>query len=606
MLFNKPRNQYSNLGIHLGIVWLFMFLYRLVFVSKNSSFFPDFGFSDFLVGSWFDLITLSFFYLPFIIVCTLPLPDFVEEYRKIGRIICYLPVTVLIFFLNAWDVAFFSFTRKRVSFNYFKFLFSENEAGGLAVDYMTEFWWLILLFILSLVFIFYLFFKSKFLKIKMKRWYSWSLFLMILFASIITGRGGFQLKPIDILEVTKYTEVKNAPAALNSAFTILKTINYNELERKKYFSNQQAKQIFNPVQVTNELGFLSPKNNVVLIIFESFGSMYVGPNNKESFTPYFDSVLIQSMYFEHAVSNGQSSMDAVPAIIASIPSWMKESFILSSYNLNQYNSLPNILGEFGYSSAFFHGTTNGSMRFDSYAAAAGFDRYYGRTEYGNDAHFDGTWGIPDHHFLPWSIDKMNGMKEPFLSTIFTYSSHHPYTIPQDFKRPLRAGVDPICESLNYADYAFKDFWEKAKRQKWFENTLFVFCADHVGPTKRKDRGNLEWSFKIPIAFYHTSGKLPVIKSNETLQQIDIMPTIIDLLGVNTSYFSVGSSYFSQNRAPNMSFYNNNIVSMGPNIKPFIWSEIKEDIPEQNRNLALKIKAIYQQYINALIDNKMIP
>ena len=136
---------------------------KMNFLSSKISLSINFGFSDFLVGSWFDLITLSFFYLPFIIVCTLPLPDFVEGYRKIARIICYLPVTVLIFFLNAWDVAFFSFTRKRVSFNYFKFLFSENEAGGLAVEYMMEFWWLILLFILSLVFIFYLFFKSKFL-----------------------------------------------------------------------------------------------------------------------------------------------------------------------------------------------------------------------------------------------------------------------------------------------------------------------------------------------------------------------------------------------------------------------------------------------------------
>ena len=131
---------------------------------------------------------------------------------------------------------------------------------------------------------------------------------------------------------------------------------------------------------------------MVLIIFESFGGMYVGPNNKESFTPYFDSILTQSMYFEHAVSNGQSSMDAVPAILASIPSWMKESFILSSYNLNEYNSLPSILGKYGYCSAFFHGTTNGSMRFDAFSAASGFDKYHGRTEYANDAHFDGTWG----------------------------------------------------------------------------------------------------------------------------------------------------------------------------------------------------------------------
>ena len=160
--------------------------------------------------------------------------------------------------------------------------------------------------------------------------------------------------------------------------------------------------------------------------------------------------------------------------------------------------------------------------------------------------------------------------------------------------------------MNYADFAFKLFWEKAKRQDWFDNTLFVFCADHVGPTSRKDRGNLNWSFKIPIAFYHASGSLPIIDNDETLQQIDIMPTVFDLIGVETSYFSVGSSYFSQNRAPNMSFYNNNIVSMGPKKEPFIWNEIKENESKKNKQLSTKIKAIYQQYINALIDNRMIP
>ena len=85
-----------------------------------------------------------------------------------------------------------------------------------------------------------------------------------------------------------------------------------------------------------------------------------------------------------------------------------------------------------------------------------------------------------------------------------------------------------------------------------------------------------------------------------------MPTVFDLIGVETSYFSVGSSYFSQNRAPNMSFYNNNIVSMGPKKEPFIWNEIKENESKKNKQLSTKIKAIYQQYINALIDNRMIP
>lgn len=606
MRFIRPSRRYTVLFATLGWVWLFMFFYRVVFLLKNHSFFPDFGFKDYLVGSWFDLITIAFFYLPFVFCSTLPIPERFERIRKVLKVLCFVPATFVLFFLNSWDIAFFSFTRKRVSYHYFKFLFSENEAGILALEFISEFWWLILFFIFSLAAVFFIFSK-----LKVKNGIS-SLARSIVFCigiigmCVVLGRGGFQLKPIDVIEVSKYTSLKNAPAALNSAFTLLKTYNYSNLERKDFFSQEQADAIFNPVQHSNPANLLPNQTNIVLVIFESFGSMYVGPNNKESYTPFLDSVLEESMYFEHGVSNGQSSMDALPAIVASIPSWMKESFILSNYNLNQYNSLPNILAKHGYSSSFFHGPTNGSMRFDSFTLSTGFERYFGRTEYDNEEHFDGTWGIPDHHFLPWSIDVMNTMKKPFLSTIFTYSSHHPFTIPDEFKDITKEGPDLLCKSISYADFAFRDFWRKAKKQEWFDNTLFVFCADHVGPTSRKDRGNLDWSFNIPIAFYHSGGTLPKIKSNETMQQIDLMPTIFDLLNIDTEFFSVGSSYFSIEDMPNMSYYNNNIVTMGPSHKPIIWNELQNNPEQEDAEVVKKIKAIYQQYINRMLDNKMVP
>ena len=604
-MLEKPRNIYIILLAQLGIVWVFMSLFRVVFLLSNPSFFSDFSFLDYAVGAWFDLITISFFYLPFIFFSIAPFGEVFGRFQRFIKLALYLPITFIIFFLNAWDIAFFSFTRKRVSFHYFKFLFSENEAGILAIEFITEFWWLILFFVFSLTLVFYLFLKFKTRKSILSPLSSWLLCIVALFSAVIIGRGGFQLKPVDIIEVSKYTSLKNAPAALNSAFTMLKTIDYKDLEKKEFFTDLEADAIFNPFQRSVPAGILKDQTNVVLIIFESFGSMYVGPNNEESYTPFLDSILNKSMYFEHGVSNGQSSMDAVPAILASIPSWMKETFILSTYSMNQYNSLPGILKDNGYSSSFFHGPTNGSMRFDSFTLAAGFDKYYGRTEYDNEDHFDGTWGIPDHHFLPWSVDIMNGMPQPFFSTIFTYSSHHPYTIPEGFEDITKSGPDPLCKSISYADYGFRDFWLKARKQEWFNNTLFVFCADHVGPTSRKDRGDLDWSFKIPIAFYHESGVLPNIKANETMQQIDLMPTVLDLLNIETDYFSVGSSYLSGLDMPNMSYYQNNIVSMAPGRGPIIWNEIKDD-PNSDKAINRKIKAVYQQYINALVNNEMLP
>ena len=246
-MLKQPRNIYLTLIAQLTVIWVFMTLFRVVFLLWNPSFFSDFSFLDYAVGAWFDLITISFFYLPFIFFSVVPFNKRLERHRQKIKVLFYVPITLLVFFLNAWDIAFFSFTRKRVSFQYFKFLFSENEAGILAVEFIAEFWWLILFFISSLVLIFYLFLSFKTYKSNLNKFSSWSLCVVIMFLSVIVGRGGFQLKPVDIIEVSKYTSLKNAPAALNSAFTMLKTIDYKDLDKKDFFSKKEADAIFNPV-----------------------------------------------------------------------------------------------------------------------------------------------------------------------------------------------------------------------------------------------------------------------------------------------------------------------------------------------------------------------
>jgi phosphoglycerol transferase MdoB-like AlkP superfamily enzyme len=425
--------------------------------------------------------------------------------------------------------------------------------------------------------------------------------------TIIIGRGGFQLKPIGIIESTNYCSLKNSPAVLNSAFTIIKTYDFVGVEAKKYFSEQQANRLFNPIQKTHPQYILKGKPNVVFILLESFGTMYCGPASPESYTPFLDSILNESMYFDYGIANARTSMDALPTVVSSIPTWMNESFILSSYSSNQFQGLPSILKSDGYESAFFHGATNGSMRFDAYASAAGFDHYFGRTEYNNDKHFDGNWGIMDHHFMNWSIDRMSELKKPFFSMIFTLSSHHPFTIPKEFKKKVSRGPDPLCATISYVDFAFKAFWEKAQKQDWFENTLFIFCADHVGPTNRSDRTSLEWSHRIPIAFYHSSGELPKMDSGHPFQQIDILPTTLDLLNVKTDFFAIGVSCFSSKKLPKIAYSSENLISFDQNVEPLTWNE-KQNVKlskYQNKKIRL-IKAIYQQYTTSLRDNKMRP
>ncbi len=596
-----------NLIAKLGLVLVIMEFYRVLLLVSNTKSFKHFGFYEHLIGMWFDIITIALFFLPFIVISLLPLNAKLARFRKIFLLVIFISTALTVFFFNAWDVAYFSYTEKRTSYDYLIYMLNNPETGSLAGDFILEFWWLLLFFIMSFVAMIFFYIKLKQPETNVKSIKSWASLLIGIAITIVIGRGGFQLKPVGIIEATNYCTLENSPAVLNSAFTIIKTFDFVGVDEKNYFQEKEANKIFNPIQKAHPQYLLNNSTNVVFILFESFGTMYCGPASPESYTPFLDSVLNESMYFDAGIANARTSMDAIPTVVSSIPTWMNESFILSSYSSNQFQGIPSILHEKGYESAFFHGATNGSMRFDAFASAAGFDKYFGRTEYNNDKHFDGNWGIEDHHFMSWSIDRMNEMKKPFFSMIFTLSSHHPYTIPKEYKNKVKKGPDPLCATISYVDFAFEKFWKKAQKQPWFENTLFIFCADHVGPTNRSDRTSLEWTYRIPIAFYHPGGKLPKIKSGTQFQQVDILPTVLDLLNVQTNFFATGTSYFNKRKYPKIAYSNENLIAFNKRMEPLTWNEnLSGHWNKEDRNTIRLMKAVYQQYTRALIQNKMRP
>ena len=602
------RNTIFNLLSKLGIVLFFLEFYRILLLLTNSSSFPNFGFYDHLIGIWFDIITIALYFLPVVVFSLLPLQKSLEKSRTIFLLILFSLTSFVVYLFNAIDVAYFAYVNKRSSYNYLIHILTNEDSTALAGDFFIEFWWLVVLFVLSMIATIVGFLKIKNVAVDFKKVKNYFVLLLSVYITVIIGRGGYQLKPVNIIDSTNYSSIENAPAVLNSAFTILKTYNLKGVEKKVYFSESELDTYFNPIQTSRPQAILNSKPNVVFVLFESFGSMYVGPNNSESYSPFLDSILRQSMYFEDAIANSRTSMDAIPSVVSSIPTWMNESFILSSYSGNKIQSIPSILKKSGYSSLFFHGATNGSMRFDAYSSKAGFDNYFGRTEYNNEKHFDGNWGIWDHKFLPWTINRIDESKKPFFSLIFTISSHHPFSIPKEFRSKVKKNKeDPICVTISYADLAFKAFWEKAKTKKWFKNTLFIFCADHVGPTNRNNRVSLNHSYRIPIAFYHPSGKLPQIPENTGFQQIDILPTLLDLLNVKTKFYAFGTSYFNPKKQPKIVYSQENFICFRPGKKPLIWNDrLKKKWNREDLFVIQQMKAIYQHFSNDLIENEMVP
>lgn len=561
-MFNFVPPHVKILLKRLLIPLVFLSVTRILFYMFNASSFATAGITEFMSGAWFDAIAICLAYLPLAILYLFPLP--IRGYRLFQILFksLFFILTILIIALNLLDFEYFAYTSKRSTIDLFTVLAAGSDLKQNLISFATNFWHLLLMLAVS-VFIIWKWYKkigesTDTFKTKIPKFYLINSLSFIIGVGlfIIIGRGGFQLRPVGILEAANFTSSQNTALVLNTPFTMMKSLDQKALEEPNYFSSiEQTEKYFNPVQTSQPLHLLPDSTNVVIIILESFGSEFVGFTNNGgvSYTPFLDSLMGQSLTFTHGFANGKKSIEAVPSIFASIPSLMNDSYITSSYGSNKIVGLPELLKRFGYESAFYHGATNGSMNFDIFAKSIGFDHYVGRTEYNNEAHTDVTWGVLDEYFEPWAAQEMSKLQAPFLATLFTLSSHHPYFVPDNWKSKVKKGPQEICASINYGDHALRLFFEKAKKQKWYKNTVFILCADH-SPASTTPFYNLRTNtFQIPMAIFDASGTLKAEKRDGIFKQLDIYPSILDLLNIKTPFYSYGQSVFQKNDNQSFSY-----------------------------------------------------
>jgi phosphoglycerol transferase MdoB-like AlkP superfamily enzyme len=224
-----------------------------------------------------------------------------------------------------------------------------------------------------------------------------------------------------------------------------------------------------------------------------------------------------------------------------MPSWMDRPYSGSNYATNTIESLAGLLGESGYHTSFFHGGNNGTMGFDNFARLAGVTNYYGRNEYNNEKDYDGHWGIWDEPFLQFFARQLQVFPQPFFSSVFTLSSHHPYNVPMKYYDRFREGTIPILKSIQYADFALGEFFKTARYMPWYQNTLFVFTADHAAQSVERIYSSSTGRYAIPIAFFCPSDTVLRGTDSTVAQQIDIMPTVLNYLGYPRPFFAFGES-----------------------------------------------------------------
>lgn len=543
----------------LAVLWNLLLVYfvyqiaRLEYYVENRDYL-SYTWDIFQGGLLFDTSAILYTNALYVVMMLFPLH---WKENKIYHKVCqwlFVVVNSITFAINLADSVYFRYTMRRTTTTVFEEFSNEGNLGSIIGTEFLNHWYLVLLFAL-VVFLLWRCYVEPSINSHSLKWWRYDvacLLSLLLFAPFCVAgmRGGFTtaVRPITISNANQYaSRPVDAALVLNTPFALIRSIGKNVFVVPHYFSDEKAlASMYTPIHTPNDSAAVVKKNVVVLIV-ESFGREYIGALNKDleggkykGYTPYVDALIGKSTTFQYSFCNGRKSIDGMPSVLSSIPMFV-EPFILTPSSMNDYTGLAGILGQEGYETAFFHGAQNGSMGFQAFAQKTGFKHYFGRTEYeaakGTDD-FDGTWAIWDEPFLQYYAEEMGKMKQPFMTAVFTASSHHPFVIPEQYKQQFPEGKLEIQKCIRYTDMAIGKFFETASKQPWFENTIFVLTSDHTNMSDYDYYQTDLGGFCSPIIIYepsHPEGQV----IDKIAQHIDILPTVLGMLGYQKPYFGFG-------------------------------------------------------------------
>ena len=556
---------------NLMMVYVTYFLARLIYLAVNYSYFSQGLTFDHLIemfggGLVFDtsaiLVTNSLYIVLMLLPCGVRRQESGVRWQQICRWV-FVIINGLALAVNLCDAVYFRYTMRRTTTTVFSEFSNEENLGSVFLTEALHHFYLVIAFLL-IVWGLYRFYCRYTLKQNYRWWHydvACLLSLVVFIPFVVAGiRGGFTtaVRPITISNANQYVNRPiEAALVLNTPFSLYRTIGKNVFEVPQYFSSEEELEtVYSPIHNreggASDTGVSMNRKNVVVLIVESFGREYIGALNKslenghyKGYTPHVDSLIAKSVTFSHSYCNGRKSIDGMPSVLSGIPMFV-EPFFLTPASMNEVSGIAKLLAGEGYQTAFFHGAQRGSMGFMAFARSTGFQAYYGREDYcadnrfGGDKDFDGMWAIWDEPFLQYYGAKMSEMKEPFMTAVFTASSHHPYHVPEKYADVYPEEGIIIHKCIRYTDMAIGRFFNYASQQPWYKNTIFVLTSDHTNLTDHAYYETDLGGFCSPIIIFEPGNTERQAEIQDKIaQQIDIMPTVLGMLGYQKPYLAFG-------------------------------------------------------------------
>lgn len=568
------KSTFAIIKIYFLTITFFSIFRGIIFINQinksENSFSLSESFVSFLMGIRFDTVVSCYILiLPFVILLILSffktIPKMIYQFI-FGFILLFFTITFLV---CSADIPYFDYFYSRFSIAAFQWMETPDVVFKMVIQ-EPKYWGSLIPFMIVV----YLFYKIS------KRFYepiydnlapkskSKTLVSFLILIMIFLGIRG-SLSPISPIRISTAYFCDNSflnKLGLNPNFTLLRSYIESKKKDNQYVTLMDDKKALAMVRKNLGISYANnlferniasdphreiSKMNVVIIIMESMSAAKteIG-GNKNNLTPFLDSLSTKGFYFKNAYSSGIHTYNGIYSTLFSYPALFKQHPLRDS-NTAKHKSIFSTLKNNDYSTIYF--TTHDGFydNIEGFLKGNDCQKVVTVADY-PEKEVKTAFGVPDDFMFRYSIPVLNNLfkkNKPFIATLMTTSDHGPYFIPEYFKPNAK---EISMKATQYADYSLKKMMNLASKQKWFDNTLFVFIADHGGA--------LDQNYDLPLSYNHVPMLFyapKIIKNPQTFSkmslQIDAYPTIMGLLNIPYKNTTLGIDLLRENRP--YSFFN---------------------------------------------------
>ncbi len=301
--------------------------------------------------------------------------------------------------------------------------------------------------------------------------------------------------------------------------------------------------------------------NVVIILMESMSQELLEQGN----TPLLDSLKAKSIYFPNTYSAGNHTNHGIFATLYSYPALMFRNLMKGTYTPN-YSGLPTILKDKGYRTMFFMTHESQYDNMNAFLRTNGYEEIYSQEDYPREK-IANSFGVQDDFLYSYALGKLQDTDPhtPFLATLLSISNHPPFVIPTYFHPRSTTPEEQIVE---YSDWSLRQFFNEARKQPWYDKTIFVLLGDHGKLLGQPDSEMPQSLNHIPLII-HIPGREAEVRPQWALQ-MDVQPTVLGLLGIQAQQNNFGTDLMRHER-PYAFYTSDNLITARDSIRQFIYN-----------------------------------